>query len=83
MKRTLQCSLIKIFFFSNIKNGERRGKHALVYMYHKVQYPRLLILKKNTVIGDFIVNFLNLHEKFIINNHLWYMDLEDSPAFRL
>lgn len=41
-KRTLQCSVIKIFFFK-YQIGERRGKHALVYMYHKIKYPRLLI----------------------------------------
>lgn len=55
-------------------------------MYYKIKCSILdcwyFKLKKNIVIGDFIVDFLNLYEKFIINNYLWYMDLEDSFVFR-
>lgn len=75
----------KDIFFSNIKlEKEEESMHWCTCII-KCSIPDCwyLKLKKNTVIGDFIVNFLNLHEKFIINNHLWYMDLEDSPAFRL
>lgn len=76
--------MIKIFFFLNIKleKEEESMYWCICIIKCSILDCWYFKLKKNIVIGDFIVNFLNLYEKFIINNYLWYMDLEDSFVFR-